>query len=447
MREARGRAFASTGVGGLDEILGGGYMRGHLTLLAGNPGSGKTTMASQFLYNGAKEGEPGIYMNFVEPKSDFYKNMEKLGMEFEKLEDEGLFEYIEAPSFVDAESLAGMVADTMGDITRMSARRFVIDSISAITGMLTKPETRSMIHTGLLRPLKSMGVTTVLVAELPYGGTVVGHGIEEFLVDDVIILETKEEKGLLKRTFRIPKSRGVEVRYYAYEFVIAKGGVHVMKPLDPRFRGKLEKEKASTGVEGLDKLLYGGIRYNSNVLVVGPEGIGKSMLLMTLACTFSRRGETVVYVSLEESKDQIMSLIQEICGGSEITNINVFATPPNAFTVGQWLYQTREANERIKPGLVLIDGVAALEKHFGEGAFITLMRDFTLLTKGSYQILVLSAIPRVYDALSTLADVIIRMWYDDDRRKVRVIKTRGSNCDIEEHEFDITDKGIRVKLD
>ena len=445
MKGTRGHEFASTGVDGLDEILGGGYMRGHLILLAGNPGSGKTTMASQFLYSGAGEGEPGIYVNFVEPKDDFYKNMKLLGMEFDKLEEKGLFEYIEAPSFVDAESLAGIVADTMGDITHMGARRFVIDSISAITGMLTKPETRSMIHTGLLRPLKSMGITTVLVAELPYGGTVVGHGVEEFLVDDVIILETKEEKGLLKRTFRIPKSRGVEVRYYTYEFVIAKGGVHVMKPLDPRFRGKLEEKKASTGIEELDKLLYGGIRYNSNVLVVGPEGIGKSMLLMTLACTFSRRGETVVYVSLEESRDQIISLIQEICGGSDTAKIHVFATPPNAFTIGQWLYQTREANERIKPKLVLIDGVAALEKHFGESAFITLLRDFTLLTKGSYQILILSAIPRVYDALSTLADVIIRMRYDDDKRKMRIIKTRGSNCSIEEHEFDITNRGISVK--
>ena len=435
----------ATGIPGLDDLLEGGFKRGHLILLAGNPGSGKTTFAAQFLYHGALRGEPGVYVSFTEPKEDFYKNMEHFGFDFGYLEDKRLFAYIEVPSFVDAKALADALADVLTEVSKINAKRLVIDSISAITNVLTKPETRSFLHTGLLRPLKANGVTTILVAELPYGSTTVGHGVEEFVVDDVIVLESYEEKGLLKRVIKIPKSRGIKVRYHSYEFVIGPNGINVMLPLDPMFRGKLEAERASTGIKGLDDALAGGFRYNSAVLVVGPEGSGKSMLLMTIACEFARREEPVVYVSLEESREQILGQILNMCNDETVVrNIKVFATPPNSYTLGQWFYNARRANEKFKPRLVIMDGITSLEKHFGEEQFLSLIRDFILLTKGSKQILIMSATPKVYENVSTLVDVIIKLDFSAEERTIRVVKCRGSDCDLKPRKLIITSKGINV---
>lgn len=438
--------IAGTGVPGLDNLLGGGFRRGHLILLAGNPGSGKTTLAAQFVHHGALNNEPGVFVSFVEPKEDFYNNMKDFSFNFEYLEDKGLFSYIEVPSLVDAKTLGDVLADVLSEVARLKARRLVIDSISAITSILTKPETRSLLHTGLLRPLKASGVTTVLVAELPYGSVTVGHGIEEFVVDDVLILESHEEKGLLKRVLRIPKSRGVKTSYYySYEFVIGANGVNVMLPLDPMFRGGLEVERAPTGIKGLDEALKGGFRYNSSVLVVGPEGSGKTMLAITMACNFAMRGDLVVYISLEEPREQIIGRILDVCRDETIMrNIKVYSTPPNAYTLGQWFYNARRANEKYKPRLVIMDGIASLEKHFGEEQFLSLVRDFILLGKGSKQVFLMTATPRIYDMVSTLSDVVITLDFNYKERTLRVVKYRGSECDLRPRRVVITREGVRV---
>ncbi|MBS7288937.1 MAG: hypothetical protein KIH01_09445, partial [Candidatus Freyarchaeota archaeon] len=81
-----------TGINGLDEVLGGGFDAGSIILLAGPPGSGKSIAAAQFIYNGAaKYGEAGLYLNFNENRNDFLRNMARLGMDFQRLEEAGMF--------------------------------------------------------------------------------------------------------------------------------------------------------------------------------------------------------------------------------------------------------------------------------------------------------------------------------------------------------------------
>ncbi|MEM3091008.1 MAG: ATPase domain-containing protein, partial [Candidatus Bathyarchaeia archaeon] len=90
------RQFISTGVEGLDAVLGGGFPRGSLILLAGNPGTGKTVFSAQFLYRGAVDsGEKGVYVSFAESRETFFENMRGFGFDFEKLEREGRFRFLD----------------------------------------------------------------------------------------------------------------------------------------------------------------------------------------------------------------------------------------------------------------------------------------------------------------------------------------------------------------
>jgi len=86
----------ASGIDGLDELVGGGFPRGGLIVLAGNPGTGKTIFSAQFLYRGAvDQGERGVYVGFAEDKEQFYRNMRALGLDFERLERDGLFSFLD----------------------------------------------------------------------------------------------------------------------------------------------------------------------------------------------------------------------------------------------------------------------------------------------------------------------------------------------------------------
>jgi len=197
----------STGSFELDSILSGGLPRGSLILISGNPGTGKTTLTSGFLYAGAKDGsENGIYVSFCEGKKSFYENQMTLGLDFAKLEKEGHFRFMEMFT-TTKEGMGAITGDILRGIKEFGAKRLVVDSYTVMTQALGGVyEGRQVLHTILGKIVRTMGCTTLVIGEQPTGETRIGDGAEEFVADGVLNLKLS-----IPRELEIRKMRGTRL--------------------------------------------------------------------------------------------------------------------------------------------------------------------------------------------------------------------------------------------
>jgi len=206
------------GIPKLDELLHGGIPKGGITLIAGGPGTGKTIFAAQFLYHGATQlDEKGIYVCLGESAETLKQYMSTLGWNFDKLERQGKMRILDL--FATSKENLETVLNTILDETRVfEARRLVIDSVTALT--LTyerKVEVRSLVSL-MQKFLRKMGCTTLLITETAWGSTGIGAGVEEFIADGIILLETAFDGLEFKRRLAVIKMRATEhdMRYYRY---------------------------------------------------------------------------------------------------------------------------------------------------------------------------------------------------------------------------------------
>jgi circadian clock protein KaiC len=146
-------------------------------------------MATRFLHRGATErGEKGVYVSFAENREDYYNNMIQFDMDMKTLEEKGLFKFLDYPAMTNAgmrQATTGMLKVVM----EFGAKRVVVDSLSAILQVLGQEESRTFVHMVFGKMVKSQGVTTMLIGEIPYGESRIGFGMEEFVADGVIVLK------------------------------------------------------------------------------------------------------------------------------------------------------------------------------------------------------------------------------------------------------------------
>jgi len=297
----------STGVAGLDSVLDGGFPKGSLIVLAGNPGTGKTVFSARFLYCGAVEcGERGIYVSFCEGREAFMGNMRGFGLDFERLEERGLFRFLDMLTVREQAvlSVLGMIVD---EVERFGAKRLVLDSFSAMAQAFKEPiDARIILHMILGEIIRGMGCTTILVEEVPYGSNRIGLGVEEFVADGVIMLRTRELEGYRLRDMEVMKMRGVRLKEPHIAFTL-EGGFKAFQPFQYRIPEKLERfkpspdpaDKYSTGSESLDQALNGGVSKGSIMLLELDEKVGKQcrrLMLYPIAANFIIHGRGVLII-------------------------------------------------------------------------------------------------------------------------------------------------------
>lgn len=219
----------ATGIKGLDDMIEGGFPRGSLILLAGSPGSGKTIASAQYLYNGASEhGENGCYVSFVERESVFLKNMERFGMNFERLKNEGKFKFLDMITPGTEAFSVDTINYALMEVQSMKAQRLVIDSFTALSSAFNKAvDARAILHL-LDKVMRELGCTTLLVIEVRTGHADLGLGFEEFVADGLIIFDTAREKlGFRKRAI-IHKMRGTNHSQNYCNIVITDQGLSLV---------------------------------------------------------------------------------------------------------------------------------------------------------------------------------------------------------------------------
>ena len=445
-----------TGIPGLDDVLGGGFLKGSLILLAGHPGAGKTTFSAMFIYNGAvKFGEKGVYLNFCESKRDFYAYMKNFGMDFESLEKEGKIRYIDAMTVVSAKDVEDIIRFLIESIIDLDAKRVVIDSLSVITDLLTPEKARALINNTLAKILKNLGVTAILIMDLPYGEEKIGHGIEEFITDAVFALYLNISGDKIERYLEIRKIRGIKTEYVIIPYIIKENGLEIIIPPPHGIQGSFSCDITyTTGVPKLDEMLGGGINKGSLSVIMGPSGSGKTMLALSIAIANAAEGKKVLFISFSESVKQLHERIRAIGHDPEKLSkfLKIRAINPFGYPKYVMLIKFRDIINEFKPELYIVDSLERFMIALGEEDFIRYIgrRAYELKSLGLTTIMTMSVDHLKKGAyIDDLMDniILLRMYCDKTgiQRYLYIWKTRGKKGFDKPALLSVTDDG-KVEL-
>ena len=212
-----------SGVGGVDAITGGGFPEGSIVLVSGTPGTGKTIFGLQFLHEGAKNKEMGIFVSFEQEKDDLVRQAAQFGWDIAALEKKKLIKIISMwPSSFDE------VITKIFKCLYYKPKRLVIDSITSIT--YSMHDNREAIHK-MAEKLKGTGLTAVLTSELLSGQDGFSRdGISEFVSDGVILLKSVEVAGEHKNLLRVEKMRSAKINKESHLYDITERGMELETP-------------------------------------------------------------------------------------------------------------------------------------------------------------------------------------------------------------------------
>jgi circadian clock protein KaiC len=215
---------APIGIPSLDKIIEGGLARGDTIIVAGQPGTGKTTLGLQFLVHGAtKCGENGVYASVIESGEKLKRNAKRFGWDLDLLEKEGKLQLVSLQSTMKA-GVSTALETVLESLHNVNARRLVFDSLSALmTAFESTAEARSFLHI-MLKFLEAANCTTLMISEVPWGKQQLSTNFEEFLGDGLIVLDATFDNSRVRRRIYIPKMRGTEHRLEGYDYYITREG-------------------------------------------------------------------------------------------------------------------------------------------------------------------------------------------------------------------------------
>ncbi len=217
----------SSGIPQLDGLISGGFKKDSINLVAGGPGTGKSIFAMQFLIEGIKSGEPGIYMTFEEKKDKFYEDMLEFGWDLQKYEDEGKFAFLEyTPEQVKKVlTEGGGIIEAI--IEKVKAKRIVIDSVTSFALLYEDELTKKEAALALFELINKWNCTGLLTSQ---DDSRESHAISaalEFEADSIIIIYHYKHKGIRKRAMEILKMRGTRIPEKTFDLTITNKGISI----------------------------------------------------------------------------------------------------------------------------------------------------------------------------------------------------------------------------
>jgi circadian clock protein KaiC len=454
---------SSTGISGLDSLIEGGIPRGFTVLVAGNPGTGKTIMTSHFLYDGLNKGESGLYVSFGESKEQFYDNTERIGLDFKNFEDQNKFVFLDFAS-ITKEGMRDALDEVLSTIKEIKAKRLVVDSFSAISQAYeTLIDARIVLQTILGKIMRSEGVTSLLISEVPAGHNMIGTGIEEFVADGIIRLEHGKDNAI-PTTLRVVKMRGTVVNREPHVCVISRKGMIVFPKQSLKLTYPASEKRIPSGISGLDEKVAGGILRGSTTAIMGATGVGKSTFAFQFIAEGIRNGEHGIFCSLEESADEIRRMAKNYgydVGDLEKKGLRILSKNAEEQSPDAFIDELADEIRRTKAKRLAIDSITSFEQMYRDDIYLitkrlaSLVREheittiFTVLTT-QHGGLILSEL----GISSIFQNILLLRYVEVDgkmKRTMIILKMRSTQHDQSILEFTIlashrgdTNRGIKI---
>jgi circadian clock protein KaiC len=459
---------ADTGVAGLDAALCGGLARNRMHLLEGSPGTGKTTIALQFLLAGAERGETGIYVSLAETEPELRDGARSHGWTIgPKVE---IFELVPPESVLDPDQHQSLLYSSdleLGEtikrifeaIERLKPQRVVIDSLSEIR-LLAQSSLRYRRQILALKHYFARHNSTVLMLDDLTTETTdravhsIAHGV-------IHLDQLAPIYGGERRRLRIVKSRGQKFRSGYHDFRIVHGGVEVYPRLvAAEHRAGFSGALMTSEVPALDRLLGGGIAAGSSTLVIGPAGTGKSLLVMQYIAAAVSRGERAAMFVFDEELGLLFTRAKHL--GIDLAAMQksgkLFVEQMDAaeLSPGEFSNRVRACVDREQISTVAIDSLNGYQASMPEEQYLTLHLHELLQylnRQGAATFLTVAQHGMVGEMKQTidvtyLADTVIMLRYFEAfgrvRRAISVIKKRAGGHEDTIREFRIDKSGITV---
>jgi circadian clock protein KaiC len=456
-----------TGAPGFDTILGGGLPRHRIYLLQGDPGVGKTTLGLQFLLEGAKQGESGLYIALSETQEELNEVATSHGWDLDKI---SLFELSALEEKLRAETdttffspseveLSRTTKALMDRVEEVKPTRVVFDSLSELR-MLSETPLRYRRQILYLKQFFSGRKCTVLLLD-DRTTTDADLQVESLAHGVFLLLKTAPAYGISRRQLCVQKVRGVKFLEGHHDIVLATGGMQVF----PRLVAAEHQQPSESGtlasnVPGLDQLLGGGLDRGTSTMFMGPPGTGKSTLAMCFAAEAARRGEKALFYTFDETRTTLLKRAEAL--GMDVRTqidrglLQVTQIDPAEISPGEFVHRIQSAVLTDQVRVIIIDSINGYMNAMPEERFLSLQLHELLAflnQRGVITIMVLAQqglIGSMQSAvdLTYLADSVVLLRYFEAygsvRQAISVIKKRSGDHERAIREIAVSKDGIKV---
>jgi len=457
----------STGSEGLDNILGGGFDANRMYLYEGRPGTGKTTMALQFLLEGVRRGERVLYITLSETKRELMLVAERHGWSLENVD---IFELVPPETTLDPERELTVfhpaemeLSETTGlifaEVERINPARVVLDSLSELRLLAQSPLRYRRQVLALKHFFTNRNCTIVLLDDLSSSQDdlqlhSIAHGV-------VMLEQLALDYGAERRRLRVIKMRGMKFRGGYHDFTIEAGGLHIYPRLvAAEHHREFPGDLTSSGNAGLDQLLGGGLERGTSALLIGAAGVGKSSMALLYAIAAAERGEHAMFFAFDEGGGTVRARAQSL--GLPLDRyiesglIRFQQIDPAEQSPGEFAANVRKSVEADNARIVIIDSLNGYLNAMPDERFLILQMH-ELLTylgqQGVVTILILAQHGLVGPMdtpldISYLSDAVLMLRYFEFagtvRRALSVVKKRSGRHEQTIREFRLGSPGIKL---
>ncbi len=462
-----------TGISGLDDILLGGVRTGNAVILEGMSGTGRSTLAIEFLFQGSTMyDEAGYFVSLNSSRIGILRDANEFSWDLQALEDKNMLKIYEMDAKDFATDIENNFAWLTAELTKFKVKRFAVDGISALKPYLLKTGTMTYAEAllKLFRLLQSLGITSIFTTDLNHSSPIGESGAcdEQFVADTIITMGNQARGKSVHRFIEIVKSRGQDFFTGRHSMQICNGsGVKVFPrasvrigDFNPNDLQPTSKVKLSVGNPVLDEMLGGGVYVGSITLVTGISGTGKTIAAMQFLMEGARTGQKGLLISLDEHPQQIRrnaeALGIDLVSEEKKGNIIIAYDGPLELNLDMHLRTIKDLVEKHKVDRVVIDSLASYELVHPQEAreFIfsltTYLKKQLIASFYSYEspeLLGVSQISKDIKASAIVDNIVLLSYVEIStllRRAITVPKSRGSKPAQRTKEYLIQQGGITI---
>jgi circadian clock protein KaiC len=458
----------SSGVPRLDDVLGGGVPEYSFNLIAGDPGSGKTTLVHQIIFANATEERPAVYFTILgEPALKMLRYQQQFTF-FDMKKVGKAVHFINLSREAMEKDLSKVLESIVGHVERLSPAIVVVDSFRTLVRATNEQEPGRMHLSEFVQRLAmhmtTWQITSFLIGE--YEEQEMRENPVFTMADGIVVLTQSVDRNSMVRKVRVPKMRGQSPQPGWHSVRIGEDGVQIfprmIKPVED-MQERLPSRMISTGIPGLDEMLGGGTLTGNAILVAGPAGAGKTTTAIQFIAEGVRQGEPGVMALFEETTpkylDQAKGFGFELEKMIEEGKLEIVYIRPLDLSVDETLYAIQAAVDRVGAKRVVMDSIsglqAALAPTFEQDFRESLYRLLGAMTGVGVTVLMTVELTENYNELrftphivSFLThDIVLQRYVEMEgqlRRMMTVVKTRGRKHSSDLRAYEVTGKGIVV---